>query len=212
MKKTIFIPTLSLSLLLLLLTGCFGTKKTPPVASPTPELSSIIVLPVATLVSSDDQTNLNRAQQLAQGAEAMNRLLADYFADSDTVKVISTEQYQVLTESYRKSRAEQAREIGRRLGCDAVLLTTINRYIQRQGSDYSADQPASVAFDFKLMAIKSGRTICSGYFDESQKSLFENLLSFSGAAKRKFKWITAADLAAEGVEQRFATCPHLRRP
>ena len=212
MKRIIVIPTLSLSLLLLLLTGCIGIKKTPPATPQVPALSSIIVLPVATLVSSDDQTNLTRAQQLAQGAEAMNRLLSDYFADNDTVKVVSPEQYQVLTESYRKSRAEQAREIGQRLGCDAVLLTTINRYIERHGSDYSADQPASVAFDFKLMAIKSGRTICSGYFDESQQSLFENLLSFSGAAKRKFKWITAADLAAEGIQQRFATCPHLLRP
>ena len=212
MKKTTFIQTLTLSVILLLLAGCFGSKKTAPVATQTPELSSIIVLPVATLVSSDDQTNLQRAQQLAHGAEAMNRILSDYFADNDTVKVVSPEQFQVLTENYRKSRAEQAREIGQRLGCDAVLLTTINRYIERKGGDYSADQPASVAFDFKLMATKSGRTICSGYFDESQKSLFENLLSFSGAAKRKFKWITAADLATEGIQQRFATCPNLRRP
>lgn len=212
MKKSIFIQAVTLSALLLLLSGCFAGKQTTPAASQPPGLTSIIVLPVATLVSSDDRTNLHRAQQLARGAEVINRLLNDYFADRDTVKVVSPEQYRVLTESYRKSRAEQAREIGQRLGSEAVLLTTVNRFIEREGGDYSVDQPASVAFDFKLMATKSGRTICSGYFDESQKSLFENLLSLKGAAKRKFKWITAGDLAEEGIQQRFATCPHLRHP
>lgn len=203
------ITTLALSLLLL--TGCAGSKKAPAPA-PAADHLTIIVLPVETLVSSDDQTNLERAQQLTRGAETMNRLLTEHFAEMDNVKVITADQHESLGESYRKSRAEQAREIGQRLAGDAVLITTVNRFVERVGSDYSAEQPASVAFDFKLMAVKSGRTICSGYFDESQKSLFENLLSFSGAAKRKFKWITAADLAAEGIRQRFEACPQLRRP
>ncbi len=209
MKKFAVISTLALSIIVLFLSGCVGTNKLPAGAQ-SPELQAIIILPVATLVSSDDQANLKRAQQLQRGAETMDRLLTDYFAEMDNVKVISVEQMQVLSKNYRSSRAEQAREIGQRLGCDAVLLTTINRYGERQGSDYSADQPASVAFNFKLLAIKSGRTICSGFFDESQKSLFENLLSFSGAARRQFKWITATDLAKEGIQQRFATCPNLR--
>ncbi len=209
MKIQAVITTVALSLLLL--AGCAGSKKAPAPAPPSEQLT-IIVLPVETLVSSDDQTNLERAQQLARGAETMNRLLADYFAEMDNVKVISAEQHESLGESYRKSRAEQAREIGQRLAADAVLLTTVNRFVERVGGDYSADQPASVAFDFKLMATKSGRTICSGFFDETQKSLFENLLSFSGAAKRKFKWITAADLATEGIRQRFEACPQLRQP
>jgi len=210
-KNTSVICTLTVSLLLLLLAGCAGSKKAAAPAPPTDQLT-IIVLPVETMVSSDDQTNLDRAQQLARGAETMNRLLAEYFADMEAVKVISPEQHETLNENYKKSRAEQAREIGQRLGCDAVLLTTVNRFVERLGSDYSADQPASVAFDFRLMAVKSGRTICSGFFDESQKSLFENLLSFSGAAKRKFKWITAADLVSEGIRQRFESCPQLHHP
>ncbi|MDH3394105.1 MAG: hypothetical protein OEL66_08855 [Desulfobulbaceae bacterium] len=177
-----------------------------------PIVRTVIVLPVETLVSSDDQTNLNEAQKLARGAETMNRLLADYFAEMDSVKVITAEQKKVLVSNYKASRSAQAREIGQQLKSDAILLTTINRYIERQGNEYSVHQPASVAFDFKLMATESGRTICSGFFDESQKSLFENLFSFSGAMRRKFKWITASDLAAEGIRKRFDACPQLHQP
>ena len=213
MKKTTVISTLALSILLFLLAGCFGkTQTTPAITEQYPEVRSIIVLPVETLVSSDEQTSLAKAQQLSRGAETMNRLLADYFTEMDSVKVISTEQQQVLTGDYKANRNAQAREIAQQLSCDAVLLTTINRYTERQGNDYSASKPASVAFDFKLMAAKSGRTICSGYFNESQKSLFENLFSFSGAAQRKFKWITASDLAAEGIRKRFDACPQLHQP
>ncbi len=212
----------SLSLLvlagLLLLAGCAASKPAAPAAPAAPAtgpetaLNSIIVLPVDTLINSDDQANLAKARQLTTGAEVLTRLIQDYFSGVDTVKVISPEQRKVLTEGYIADRTAQARAIGRRLNTDAVLLVTINRYIERHGGDYSADQPASVAFDFKLMAVKSGRTLCSGFFDETQKSLFENLLSFRGAMKRKFQWITAADLAREGIESRFGQCPQLRRP
>ena len=61
------------------------------------------------------------------------------------------------------------------------------------------------------MAVKSSRTICSGFFDETQKSLFENLLSFKGAMQRKFQWITAEELAREGLEKSFGQCSQLHR-
>lgn len=197
---------------LLSLTGCAATKSTSATTTGNEmELHAIIVLPVATLVDTDEQTNLERARQLTTGAEIMNRLLNEYFDGANTVKVISPDQQRVLTEGYLADRSAQAKAIGQRLGSDAVLLVTVNRYIERQGADYSAQQPASVAFDYKLMAVKSGRTICSGVYEETQQSLFENLFSLRGAMKRKFKWITAYDLAREGIETRFGECPQLRR-
>ena len=212
-KKYPVISILALLILLPLFSGCLGkTSNRIADTEQFPEIQSIIVLPTETLVNSDTQTSLKKAQQLAKGAETMNRLLADYFSDMDFIKVVTTEQQKVLVGNYKASRSAQAVEIAQKLNCDAVLLITINRFVERQGNEYSVDQPASVAFDYKLIAAKNGRTICSGFFDESQKSLFENLFSLSGAAQRKFRWITATELATEGIHKKFDNCPRLQRP
>jgi len=211
-KKNLAVTTLIIPFMLILLAGCLGkTPKNSMVAESYADVHTVIVLPVESLKNIDEPTSQKKAQQLAHGAETINRLFFDYFSNMDNIKVISPEQQKVLTGNYKAGRAEHAREIARNLNCDAVLITTVKRYIDRQGNQYSVSQPASAAFDFKLLAAKSGRTICSGSFDETQKSLSENLFSLSGAAKRKFKWITAPDLVTEGIQKHFTTCPPLHQ-
>ena len=142
----------------------------------------------------------------------MNQLFSDYFADMDSFIVIPPGQQKVMDKNYKKNLINQALETVRQLNCDAALLMSITRFRNRLGHAYSANQPASVAFDYKHISSQGGHVICSSSFDESQESLFENLLSFSGAIQRKFKWITATDLAKEGLQKSFTKCSHLQHP
>lgn len=92
-------------------------------------------------------------------------------------------------------------ETGKSLGADAVIAGHIYRFEDLVGGDYSAETPASVAFDVHLIRVSDGRVLWSGQFDETQKALTENLFQADLFFKRKGKWVTAAQMAKEGLER-----------
>lgn len=92
-------------------------------------------------------------------------------------------------------------KIGAKSGTDAILYGRIFRYEERVGKTYSAQNPASVAFDLHLVRTSDGVIIWKGRFDETQVSLMENILKLPTYLKRGFKWLTADELAREGMEE-----------
>jgi hypothetical protein len=87
------------------------------------------------------------------------------------------------------------------LNADAVLIGNLERWKEREGSDYSVNRPASVAFDLRLVIPENGATIWKGRFDKTQKSLSENILDLSLFIKGKGKWLEADDLADLGLDK-----------
>lgn len=176
-------------------------------AEPQP-MESIAILPVAI-----DRGNRNAQSvataQLEDGAEFLDELLASHFRNSAKFHLVSQAQQEALAGPAAGPPEMLARKVGQGLGSDAVLLTTITRYIQRDGSDYSVNRPASVSFNFRLLSVATGQTLCYSLFDETQKSLLENLLFLSRAFARKFKWITAEEMARTGLARKLANCPYL---
>ncbi|MBN1930637.1 MAG: hypothetical protein JW786_03395 [Desulfobacterales bacterium] len=98
-------------------------------------------------------------------------------------------------------------ETGRILKTDAVLLGRVFRFKERVGTDYSVESPASVSFDMILINVADGRILWTGYFDETQRTLSENLFRFGTFLKRKGRWITAEQMAASAFEKIFKTFP-----
>ena len=101
-------------------------------------------------------------------------------------------------------------EAGPQLHYDAVLLTSVERYQAREGSEYAVINPASVAFSLRLLAVKSGRVVWSADFDQTQQPLFENILK-SRSTGSGFRWLTAAELASAGLTKKLNNCPYLKR-
>ncbi|HEX9444423.1 MAG TPA: hypothetical protein VGA73_09900, partial [Candidatus Binatia bacterium] len=64
--------------------------------------------------------------------------------------------------------------------------------------------PASVAFVLEAWDVKRGDVIWTARFDETQKSLSENLLNIGQVASRGVRWVTAEELAQEGVKKAVA--------
>lgn len=93
------------------------------------------------------------------------------------------------------------------LSADAVMIGHVYRFKQRIGTRYAIESPASVAFDIYLINVKSNGVLWSGYFDETQRSLSENLFQLSTFIKRKASWITAEEMARSGLEEIFRTIP-----
>ena len=92
-------------------------------------------------------------------------------------------------------------ETGRILGADVVVTGHIYRFQERLGRKYSVEYPAAVIFDIHIIKVDSGRILWSGKFDETQKSLDKNFLNLRTFVKRKGRWVTALQMAAEGLEE-----------
>ncbi|MCK7507368.1 MAG: hypothetical protein MZV70_27215 [Desulfobacterales bacterium] len=81
----------------------------------------------------------------------------------------------------------------------------VYRYRERVGYDYSAERPASVAFEIHLISAKDGSTLWRGIFDKTQKSLMEDVFQVSSFFKGGAKWLTARELTKLGVDEVFST-------
>jgi hypothetical protein len=178
-----------------------------------PALKSIVVMPVDIIPAEEGRKRPAAEQEaLEKGRIGLDSLLVEYLAGKENVRFMSAAERDALGDkSYARCRTSAAITICQQVGGEAVLLVTLYRYRDRQGHEYSVAQPASVAFDYKLLEAGSGRTLCAGVFDETQQALSENIFDFARFTRRAFKWITAEALAREGLEQRLSNCPPLKK-
>jgi len=98
-------------------------------------------------------------------------------------------------------------QMGKSLQADAVISGTIYRFRQRVGTSLSVTTPASVAFAMDLIRVSDGRTIWGRAFDETQRSLDENLLNLGSFLKGGGGWLTAEELAAAGFKEVMSSFP-----
>lgn len=98
-------------------------------------------------------------------------------------------------------------ETARTAGADSIIVGRIFRYRERVGTAYSVDTPASVAFDILLIRVSDGQLLWVGRFNETQKSLFENLFWLSKFISRSARWLTADELANSGLAEVMESFP-----
>jgi hypothetical protein len=89
--------------------------------------------------------------------------------------------------------------VGHEFSADTVMVGYIYRWQERNGTDYSADRPASVAFDLYLLKSEDGAILWKGRFDKTQAALSENILDARTFFKGKGKWMTVESLADLGL-------------
>lgn len=96
---------------------------------------------------------------------------------------------------------------GRQNHTDVVLVGFVYRFKERVGKGYGVETPASVAFDIHLIRVADKRTIWSAHFNETQKSLGDNLFRLGSFLSRGGRWLTAEELATSGLEEIFKKFP-----
>ena len=93
------------------------------------------------------------------------------------------------------------RQIGEMVFADAIMVGRIERFRERIGDDWGAKSPASVAFVLDLIDVRRGDVIWSARFDETQKPLSENIFGLGDIGQRGVRWLTAEQLAMDGVKK-----------
>lgn len=175
-----------------------------------PEISCVAVLPVDVPVSANGTLTEVNKQALNDGAAFINSLLLEELDVKSEFKVLTSNQLDAILSNPWGGRVAQIADIGRATKCGAVLETSIGRYRQRVGNEISAEISASAAFSMDLLGVKSGTVLWSTSFDETQKALFDDILSFSKAEKRGFKWLSVQELCADAIKSRLVEFPYFQ--
>lgn len=97
----------------------------------------------------------------------------------------------------------QAQRMGRDLGANLMMVGNVWRFRERVGGSMGVESPASVAFLLHLVDVSTGAVLWKGTFNETQRSLSENILDAPSFFKRGGKWLTAEELARHGVDDLF---------
>jgi len=203
------ILTSGLICLSLLSVGCSKNTTTQSVPEvPGYAVTCIAVLPAVTPYDFDENVPAAEAKEIQNGISVLDRLLKQQFVSRSDIRLVSDGQIAGMDKDLPAQPLARAKVIAVRLSCNAVLETTLRRYKDRVGGKYTAQEPASVAFDYRLITIPDGTVLCRGTFDEVQKSVMENLYNFKTASQRGFTWVTAEQLMEEGVETRFDECSY----
>jgi hypothetical protein len=93
------------------------------------------------------------------------------------------------------------RQIGQMVYADAVITGRMERFRERVGDEWGAKSPASVAFVLELVDVRRSDVIWSARFDETQKSLSENIFALGDIRQRGVRWLSAEQLVQEGVRK-----------
>jgi hypothetical protein len=82
-----------------------------------------------------------------------------------------------------------------------LVVPQLLAYHERVGSDYGAAEPARVVLELYMIDALNERLVRRYRFDETQQALSDNLLNYSRAAQRGFRWLSAEEMAREAIRR-----------
>lgn len=103
--------------------------------------------------------------------------------------------------------ADIVKSIGDRTGSEAILTGIVTRYEDREGGPVGVRKPASIGFEVNLINTIDGTILWNGKYAETQRSLAEDLGMFFTFLRRKGRWLTAEELAKDGVDEVLKAMP-----
>lgn len=91
--------------------------------------------------------------------------------------------------------------VGECMKVDFILVPQVLALQEREGGEAGVIRPAGVILDFFLIDVKNAVLTSRSHFDEIQAALASNLLDTGKFISRGGKWITAGELAKEGMSK-----------
>ncbi len=194
----------------ILSTGCSQKKVKNSAQLPDFAVSCVAVAPVVsgTPLDSELLSQIER-KELDDGLYYSNRFLKKYFLSRKDVRLFSDGNFGDEEGASARPSLERAKSFADKLSCNAVLETSLHRYKERVGGNMTAKEPASVAFEYRLLAMPSGQVLCQDSFDAEQQSMLENILSFREGTGGSLTWLSAQDFMVKGLRNRLEKCSYL---
>jgi hypothetical protein len=89
--------------------------------------------------------------------------------------------------------------VGACMKVDFLLVPQITEFQEREGGEAGVTRPAGVSMDVFLLDVKNSSLTGRSHFNEIQAPLAANLLDTPKFFSRGGKWISAVELATEGM-------------
>ena len=166
------------------------------------------------MITAEQKPKIPFTSTSASEAKISEQEAADLLARLVYSTVLPMSGWQIVADSEVREAAQSVsegnepsrlRQLGQMVYADAVLTGRIIRYRERVGNELGAKSPASVAFVLDLVDVRRGDVIWSGRFDETQRSLSENIFALGDILSQGgIKWLTAEQLTHEGVKKAAA--------
>jgi hypothetical protein len=145
--------------------------------------------------SSESRSDRDAAEVLARATYSSLLSLPGWQAVSDS------EVREVAENVPPGVEATRMRSISQMVYADAVIVGRVSRFRERVGDEWGAKSPAAVSFVLDLIDVQRGDVIWSARFDETQKSLSENIFAIGEFSQRGGRWLSAEQLMQEGVKK-----------
>lgn len=208
--------------------GCAAVKDAGEVPPRTLDLASVAVLSFHPLFPPEGENVVRSffgggtflAGRIGSDAPAtLDTLLRDKLARDPKYVFVSRQRTERIwrtseleTMPGRDSERRFFQEVRSLTDAEAVLLGEVYAYEDRKGTAYGAEAPAYVAFDLLLLRLESGAVLWRGVFSRRQKDLAQNVFDLGDFFKAGGRWLTAADLAALGLDKVMETYPQVKGP
>jgi TolB-like protein len=137
-----------------------------------------------------------------EAPETLARLVHSAMAALSNWQIVSENEVREIGQALpADGEASRMKRIGEMVYADAVITGRVQRFRERVGDEWGAKSPASVSFTLDLIDVRRGDVIWSARFDETQKSLSENIFALGDISERGVRWLSADELAQEGVKK-----------
>ncbi|MDE5831705.1 MAG: hypothetical protein K2H64_01745 [Desulfovibrio sp.] len=90
-------------------------------------------------------------------------------------------------------------EYGKEHNAKLLLVPQVMDWKEREGSEAGVTESAYARIELFLLNITDGSIAGRAIFEEKQAGLVDNLLTIRDFVKRRGKWLTARELAADGL-------------
>ena len=157
-----------------------------------------------------------RTESYAKGSETVvEGIFLERLKDEKAFAIIPPDRvggvYEGVTGAlFKADLLDVLKKVGTELEADGIILGYVYRFRERKGFSLSVEKPASVTFEIHLIRVSDGAIVWKGIFDKTQTSLMENLLQIASFIKEGGKWVTAKELAAEGMDEVLKDFPGVR--
>lgn len=196
---------------LMLLTACASTGGSSDQGRvPLRPLSCIAVLPAEAAFDKDVQWSAEQRRSLAEGAAFATEVTSRQLDGNPKVRLVTPSQAAKISSELSHGVFGTVSAVGRQVGCDGVLTTTVRRFKQREGTEYAIEDPASAEFTMTLVHAGSGAVLWTGDYQETQESFLDNILAIEKVQSRGLKWVSVEQLMEQGLSERLAACPYLQ--
>lgn len=207
-----------LSVFLAFAAGCSGLSsgQSPMVRSLTTDVSSdfkphqvrsVIVLPL----------QLNAASS-ANGADstALTAELVEVFDLETGLEILNAKNPQLAGDAVKTAAVpltrDSLRAVGEKSTADGVLIGTVTRFDESDGSRLGATNGAAVGFSLQLLDPRSGEPLWSARFEKEEQPLTDNLFALRETLHDGLAFMNRAQLLHHGFESAAEEFEKLRRP